>query len=547
MTGALPRRSGRQPNVLLITSDEERYALPQPQGYVLPARQRLQERGVSFESYYVASAQCSSSRSVIYTGQHMPLTEIYDNDNMPYIRPLDPELGTLGSMMRVAGYYCAYQGKWHLSRAYKDPNDPRPTTDALEPYGFSEFNDWGDLDGGAWAGLKIDPVIAGQAVKWLRNRAPTFAEDQPWFLTVNFVNPHDVMSYDYGGRRLVAPPPNLAEAMVVRPPADVPLYSKVWDLQTPGTIGDDLSGAAPAVHEYAEAMETMFGPVPDEDAWRLGLNFYLNCTRDVDRSIDVVLDALAASGQADRTVVIFTSDHGEMAGSHGLRQKGNLVYDENFHVPLVICHPDVEGGGSTDALGSAVDLAPTLLDIAGVDGATVEERFPALHGHSLMPALSGETVREGVLTAVEIVTTLDNGYWRALGTPDGPERVQAGTLRPDWNKRGFLRGYTDHQYTFGRYFSPLTPNRPRGIEQLFADNDVVLYDRSTDPHEQVNLADDPGQRELIAEMSTKLESLIDAEIGVDNRAWITERPGLIGYPTGRADTTQLNARTQGAA
>jgi arylsulfatase A-like enzyme len=53
------------------------------------------------------------------------------------------------------------------------------------------------------------------------------------------------------------------------------------------------------VREYAKAMETMFGPVPDEQAWRLGLNFYLNCTRDVDRSIDVVLDALAASGQAD--------------------------------------------------------------------------------------------------------------------------------------------------------------------------------------------------------------------------------------------------------
>jgi arylsulfatase len=222
MAGGLGPQLGGRPNILLITSDEERYTLPHPDGFGLPARERLQERGVTFDRYYVASAQCSSSRSVIYTGQHMPLTEIYDNDNMPYIRPLDPALGTLGSMLRTAGYYCAYQGKWHLSRAYKDPTDPRPTTDALEPYGFSEFNDWGDLDGGAWAGLKIDPVIAGQAVKWLRNRAPVVAQEQPWFLAVNFVNPHDVMSYDYGGRRLVAPPPNLAKAMVVRPPADVP-------------------------------------------------------------------------------------------------------------------------------------------------------------------------------------------------------------------------------------------------------------------------------------------------------------------------------------
>jgi arylsulfatase len=535
MTSALPRRAGRPPNVLLITSDEERYALPQPEGYVLPARLRLQERGVTFDSYYVASAQCSSSRSVIYTGQHMPLTEIFDNDNMPYIRPLDPALGTLGSMMRAAGYYCAYQGKWHLSRAYKDPTDPRPTTNALEPYGFSEFNDWGDIDGGAWAGLKIDPVIAGQAVKWLRNRAPVVAPEQPWFLAVNFVNPHDVMSYDYGGRRTTAPPPNLAEAMVLRPPADIPLYAKVWDVDVPATVHDDRSGAAPAVREYAAAMETMFGPVPDEDAWRLGLNFYLNCTRDVDRSIDLVLDALVASGQADETVVIFTSDHGELAGSHGLRQKGNLVYDENFHVPLVICHPDFGGGTSTDAIASAVDLAPTLLDIAGVDHATVAERFPDLRGHSLLPALTGEPVRDGVLTAVEIVTTLDNDYWRSLGRPDGPQRMQQGTLRPDWTKRGFLRGYTDHRYTFGRYFSPLEPNRPRNVEQLLADNDVVLYDRTNDPHEQVNLADDAAHRQLVAGLSAKLEALIDAEIGADEHAWVTERPRLIGYPTWRGD------------
>jgi arylsulfatase len=534
MTGVL-RSTGRPPNILLITSDEERYTLPEPDGFVLPARERLQQRGVTFDSYYVASAQCTSSRSVIYTGRHMPITEMYDNDCMPYIRRLDPALGTLGSMLRTAGYYCAYQGKWHLSRAYKDPADPRPTTDALEPYGFSEFNDWGDLDGGAWAGLKLDPVIAGQAVKWLRNRAGAVAHEQPWFLTVNFVNPHDVMSYDYGGRRVVAPPPNLAEAMLVRPPAGVPLYAKVWDVDVPATVGDDLSGAAPAVREYAQAMETMFGPVPDEQAWRLGLNFYLNCTRDVDRSIDLVLDALVASGQADQTVVIFTSDHGEMAGSHGLRQKGNLVYDENFHVPLIVCHPDLSGSTRTDALGSAIDLAPTLLDIAGVDQATVAERFPDLHGTSLLPALTGEHVRDGVLTAVEIVTPLDNSYWRSLGQPDGAERVQAGTLRPDWTKRGFLRGYTDHRYTFGRYFSPLEPNRPRTLDRLLADNDVVLYDRHTDPHEQLNLANDPANRSLVSDLSAKLEALIDAEIGTDTRAWVAERPRLVGWPTWRGD------------
>src|SRR6202012_6110917 len=107
--------------------------------------------------------------------------------------------------------------------------------------------------------------------------------------------------------------------------------------------------------------------VSDESRVVDALNFYLNCLRDVDRSIDLVLDALAASGQADRTVIVVTADHGDMVGSHGLRQKGALVYDENFHVPFIVSHPDIAGGTTTDALTSAVDIAPALLEMAGVD------------------------------------------------------------------------------------------------------------------------------------------------------------------------------------
>lgn len=524
-----------RPNILLITTDEERFALPQPEGFVLPARERLSAMGTSFERHYVASAQCSSSRSVIYTGQHMPLTQIHDNDNMPYVRPLDPSLGTLGTMLGASGYHCVYQGKWHLSKAYRRPGDRGSSVDALRPYGFVSFNEWGDIDGGAWAGLKVDPVIAGQAARWLRDDAPTLG-DQPWFMTVNFVNPHDIMSFDYGGRALVTPPPNLAEAMVVRAPADIPMYRKRWDVQPPDTVDDPLAGAPEAVREYAGAVEVMFGPVHDPQHWVDGLNFYLNCTRDVDRHVGVVLDALAASGQADRTVVVFTSDHGELAGAHGLRQKGNLVYDENFHVPLVIVHPDVAGGGRADSLSSAIDLAATLLDIAGVDPAAAAERYPALHGHSLLPVVaSGATVRDGVLTAVEIITTLDEGYWRGLTRPDAPALIESGRLRPDWRKRGFLRGYTDDRYTFGRYFSPLNPNRPATLDALYANNDVVLYDRLTDPGETTNLAADPAHSALVETYRQKLEDLIDREIGTDTHAWVHEPPRLLGWPTWRGD------------
>ncbi|MEU3838724.1 sulfatase-like hydrolase/transferase [Streptomyces sp. NPDC028635] len=524
-----------RPNILLIVTDEERAALPRPQGYLLPARERIAERGTTFERYYTASAQCSSARSAIYTGRHVPITEIYDNDNMPYIRPLDPQLGTLGTMLRQAGYYTTYQGKWHLSNCYVTAENPGPTTDALEPYGFSEFNDWGDIDGGAWAGLKLDPVIAGQAVKWLRNRAPVVSEDQPWFMAVNFVNPHDIMSFDYGGRPQVQLPFGLAHAVVTRAAANIPVYQRRWDFDLPASLHDDLTGAAPAIAEYARMIDTVFGPVADDQHWYDGLNFYLNAIRDVDRSVELVLDALEASGQADRTVVVFTSDHGEMAGSHGLRQKGNLVYDENFHVPFMIAHPDVTGGARTEALASSVDIAPTLLEFAGLDAAQTATRHPALKGKSLTPVLHGRPVREGVLNAVESITTLDASFWFEFADPAAPQRVASGDLRPDWNKRGFLRSYSDHRYTFGRYFSPLNPNRPASTDALLADNDVVLYDRDQDPAETHNLAADPAHRDLVERYRARLEDLIDAEIGPDTRAWVTERPRLLGWPTWHGD------------
>ena len=522
------------PNILLITTDEERFRVPHPEGFVLPARERIAESGVTFERYYAASTQCSSARSVMYTGRHVPVTEIYDNDNLPYVRPLDPTLGTLGTMLRGQGYYCTYQGKWHLSNAYVDPAKPVSTVDTLEPYGFSEWNDWGDIDGGAWAGLRVDPVIAGQAVKWLRERAADVAQERPWFMAVNFVNPHDIMSFDYGSLSSVQLPVGLAHAARMKPPADVPTYRREWDVELPSNANDDLSGAAPAVREYARLLDIVFGEVTGDERWRAGISFYLNCLRDVDRSIEVVLDALQASGHAENTVVIFTADHGEMAGSHGLRQKANFVYDENFHVPLVINHPDFVGGTTTDAMASAVDLAPTFLALAGVDHASTIDA-PPLPGRSLVPALNGERVRSGVLTAVESVIALDADFWAAFHDPEAPKRLMSGDLRPDFRKRGFLRGYTDERYSFGRYFSPLDPNRPTDVESLFRHNDVVLYDRVADPDETNNLARDRARQELVAEYSAKLEQLISDEIGKDSDAWVLDRPNLVRWPSWRGD------------
>ncbi|MEU9397401.1 hypothetical protein AB0D86_46405 [Streptomyces sp. NPDC048324] len=131
---------------------------------------------------------------------------------------------------------------------------------------------------------------------------------------------------------------------------------------------------------------------------------------------------------------------------------------------------------------------------------------------------------------------LDADFWFEFADPDAPRRIAAGELRPDWTKRGFLRACNDHRYTFGRYFAPLAPNRPISVDELFAHNDVVLYDRQEDPAQMRNLVADPAHRDLVARYSALLEQLIDAEIGTDMRAWVTERPRLLGWPTWHGDT-----------
>ncbi|MEY9932123.1 hypothetical protein ABH926_006772 [Catenulispora sp. GP43] len=133
-----------------------------------------------------------------------------------------------------------------------------------------------------------------------------------------------------------------------------------------------------------------------------------------------------------------------------------------------------------------------------------------------MPVLHGRPVREGVLNAVESITTLDASFWFEFADTEAPARVAVGDLRPDWTKHGFLRGYTDERYTFGRYFSPL----------------------QQDPGETHDLAADPAHRALLEQYRAKMESLIDADIGPDTRAWVTERPRLLGWPTWHGDDTR---------
>jgi arylsulfatase A-like enzyme len=108
-------------NVLFILTDQERSCRPGelPKDYVLPARERLATAGIVFENHQINSCACTPSRSVLYTGRHIQETNMFDNTNFPWISSMSTDIPTAGQMLREAGYYTAYKGKWHLTKEFE--------------------------------------------------------------------------------------------------------------------------------------------------------------------------------------------------------------------------------------------------------------------------------------------------------------------------------------------------------------------------------------------------------------------------------------------
>jgi arylsulfatase len=319
-------------------------------------------------------------------------------------------------------------------------------------------------------------------------------------------------------------------------------YDRVWDTPLPESLHDDRGDKPWSVRSYADLVDTVYGRVShdDEDAWHRLRSYYYNCIRDVDRQALAILRGLDRLGLADRTVVVYTSDHGEMAGAHGMRQKGPMIFRENVSVPLIVRHPDVSGGTETDALASPVDLAPTLLAIAGLGDTEREEREPQLCGVDLSAAVADPNARterdqRGILLNYAVTMYIDPvlalrliATGREL-TPSTFRRVLARyALRHDpLENRGFFRGVFDGRYKFARYFAPRDHHTPTDFETLVARNDLELYDTHDDPAELRNLGARPHQqRDLLWRLCRQTTALIEREVGDDRGAELTG-PGFL--------------------
>ena len=287
------------------------------------------------------------------TGRYLPGHGVIDNVIMPEHRELDPAIPTLGSLLRGAGYRSSYIGKWHLSQS-EHPD--------MESYGFADW-DGNDRHFMGWAGTGVhfDPIIASNAASWLRHNAvaPPGVAPQPWFLTVALVNPHDVMwfpidqpGYDVAHPEEVASVRRVLEAAAWKDDDPLPVYDRSYDEvveELPANFHDDLHTKPEAHRQWRwDQQHGLWGYIDPGDtrAWLRHLDYYVELQRLADDSLGTVLQALDDSGAWEDTVVIFTSDHGDMCGSHGLRSKGPFVYDEIMRVPLYVRVPGVTRPGS---------------------------------------------------------------------------------------------------------------------------------------------------------------------------------------------------------
>ena len=507
----------RPPNLVLLITDQQRAPQhwPQEPGWLdelMPGDAELRRTGISFTQAFTATAMCSPSRASMLTGTY-PATHgvrltMTEGDLWPDRRngpraisraarmaargevprgrvaravlrnalrlgprsgeepELAPGTQTLATLLAERGYHVTIKGKWHLSKPVQGETWSDADPERIErDYGFREWEPpdaGGDTKAERFGGGSAGTTGEGWDEDYTRQMEAWLSQadlPEPFCLIFSLVNPHDVLGY----------PSSYADGGYGA--------QDVGDLgvELPPTLGEDLRGK-PAVQALSKlGMDTYLGPLTDERAERDYVNFYARLHAVVDEKIRRLLAALGPAEDPaslrSRTVIVRTSDHGEMGLSHGgLRQKIFNAYEETIRVPLVISSPAMfPSPVQSDALVSLVDIVPTMLGLAG---APEPERPGHLDGCDLGPLLrrEAERVRDAVLF------TYDDH--------------QAGTALQDGaGQPNRIRCVRDGRWKYAVYLDPAGRAAP----------EFEMYDLRADPAEEHNLLDRVTGRAVTAE------------------------------------------------
>ncbi len=361
------------PNILWICTDQQRYdtigALNNTQ-LRTPNINRLVSSGVSFERAYCQSPICTPSRASFLTGMYPSSVHGCGNGNVSWAEaaPL------VAALLADTGYDCALAGKLHLAGAH-GRIEPRPQQDGYRVFHWShgphdhwpeghDYAEWLREQGFSLSEMLEHPQDTPPELhqtSWCADRVIDFIEadhaGKPWLMNVNIFDPHA--------------------------PFDPPQpYLDRFDIEAmsgPKFRESDL--AAQAKLSQVD-FQTQARRPQDFDAKRIQAAYYAMIEL-IDDNVGRMFDALEGSGQLQNTLVIFTSDHGEMLGDHGLLLKGCRFYEGLVRVPLIISWPgQILEGQLRQALVELIDIAPTLLDLAGV---SIPER---MQGRSLRSLLT---------------------------------------------------------------------------------------------------------------------------------------------------------------
>jgi choline-sulfatase len=441
-----------RPDILIVIADQLTTAAMPFHGNAVtqaPAMASLAENGVVFDNAYTASPLCTPARASLMTGLLPSNTHTYDN-----AAGFSSELPTFAHHLRAEGYRTVLAGKMHFCGPDQLHGfEERLTTD-IYPADYDWTPDWDSDERPHWyhdmssvteAGVTVrtnqldfDDEVAYAAERGLFEHIRS-GDERPLCFVVSFTHPHDpyAIPQEYWDRY---------------DPADIPMPAYGYD--------------AAVTHPHDERLRAVCATDDVEitdDMVRDARHAYLGAVSYVDDHLQRLLEILRVTGRLENTVVILTSDHGDMQGERGLWYKMSF-YEGSARVPLVVSAPRRFGRARVSSPVSTMDLLPTLVGIAGGDDTGVAEHLDA---ESLMPLLRGDHDDREVVVgqylaegAVAPIIMYRKGSWKLIHSPVDPDQ---------------------------------------------------LFDLSADPLERVNRADDPGAAEVLAQLRAEVAARWDLE------------------------------------
>ena len=335
------------PNVILIISDQWSTKVSDgsgnyDNGIETPSLDNLASEGIRFTESYSTYPLCTPARASLFTGLYSHNNDVGFNLRKDSILMKANLIPTLGKSFKMAGYDVAYFGKEHAGG-----------------YGYASATEFGSMthsDGGMLAeGSAYDPIFTQDAVHYIKNKEV----EKPFFMTLSLINPHDICRV-LGGKVAGA---TFADAihfartdeepyLRFQPRPDLPKNHNV-SYEKGMILHDDFM--------YKESFDL------DKDQWKRFISTYQLLIENTDKHIGQLLESIDKKGIKENTIVLFTTDHGEMAGSHKLIAK-TTFYEESSKTPVIIRYPKMINPKSinNNALIGTIDIMPTLLDLAGV-------------------------------------------------------------------------------------------------------------------------------------------------------------------------------------